>query len=101
MEDQYFPTVVQALAGDNYTVYAYFTDGTIHLYDMKPLLKKGGVYARLEDKDFFTNNLTVMNSTIAWDLSGSFDPSMCIDIDPFDVYQSEKTDDPLAEKLDA
>ncbi len=29
MEERYFPVVVQALAGSDYTVYAYFTDGTI------------------------------------------------------------------------
>ncbi len=95
MEEHYFPVVIQALAGQDHTVYAYFSDGTIHLYDMKPLIKKGGVFDRLRDDTFFTDNLTVMNSTIAWDLSGCYDPTNCIDIDPFDVYQAERVEDPL------
>ena len=36
-DESFSPEVVQAVAGDDYTVYAYFTDGTIHLFDMKPL----------------------------------------------------------------
>ena len=36
------PKVVQAVAGENFTVYAYFSDGTIRLLDTKPLLEKGG-----------------------------------------------------------
>ncbi len=30
-------------------------------------------------------------------MSGCFDPTNCIDIDPYEVYQSEKVDDPLEE----
>ena len=41
--DNIFPAVVQALAGDNFTVYAYMRDGTVRLYDMKPMIEKGGV----------------------------------------------------------
>ena len=97
MEEKYFPVVVQAVSGQDYTVYAYFTDGTIHLFDVKPLIEKGGVFERLKDKSFFSDKLTVMNSTIAWDLSGCFDPSNCIDIDPFTVYDAEIVEDPLKE----
>ena len=71
MQNEYFPVVVQALAGEDFSVYAYFTDGTIHKYDMKPLLQKGGVIEQLKDKDFFSQRLTVLNSTVAWDLAGS------------------------------
>ncbi len=97
MEDGYFPEVIQVVAGEDRTVYAYFTDGTIHLYDMKPLIRKGGIFTNLNDRAFFKNKLTVMNHTIAWDISGCFDPTNCIDIDPYEVYQSEKVDDPLEE----
>lgn len=95
MNEQYFPEVVQALAGKDYQVYAYFSDGSIHLFDMKPLIRKGGVFSELENKEFFTSRLTVMNATIAWDLSGHFDPANCIDIDPFTVYHSKRVEDPL------
>ncbi len=97
MQNEYFPVVVQALAGEDFSVYAYFTDGTIHKYDMKPLLQKGGVIEQLKDKDFFTQRLTVLNSTVAWDLSGEFDPTNCIDIDPFEVYNAQRISDPLEE----
>ena len=86
MLETYFPTVVQAVPGDGYQVYAYFTDGSIHLYDMKPLVSRGGVFALLKDKVYFDARLTVLNGTIAWDMTGELDASNCIDIDPFDVY---------------
>ena len=95
--DTYFPTVVQAVPGNGRIVYAYFTDGSIHAYDMQPHIDKGGVFAPLKDEDFFVNRLTVLNSTIAWDVSGSFDPETCLDIDPFTVYQADVVSDPLAE----
>ena len=95
MFETYFPEVVQALAGEDSIVYAYFSDGTIHRFDMKPLIMNGGIFLKLKDPDFFRNNLTVMNSTVAWDLSGHYDPANCIDIDPFTVYESEVVDDPL------
>ena len=97
MEEEYFPEVIQAVAGEDYTVYAYFTDGTIHLFDMKSLINGGGVFDKIKDEAFFRDSLTVMNHTIAWDLSGCFDPTNCIDIDPYEVYRSEKVDDPLEE----
>jgi hypothetical protein len=97
MEEQYFPTVVQAIPGAEKTVYAYFTDGQIKHYDMKPLIAKGGVFAQLQDDQFFTERLTVLNGTIAWDLSGHYDPRNCIDIDPFEVYEASSVCDPLTD----
>lgn len=38
------PQVVQALAGEDFTVYVYFLDGAIRLLDAKPLLKRSGVF---------------------------------------------------------
>ena len=95
MFQDYYPVVVQALAGENYTVYAYFTDGSVHLFDMKSLIASGGVFENLNDYDFFLNRLTVMNDTIAWRLGDDFNPANCIDIDPFTVYNSISVNDPL------
>ena len=95
MNEKYYPIVVQAIAGEGYTVYAYFTDGTIHLFDMNKLINSGGIFEQLQNREFFVNKLTVMNDTIAWDLSGKFDSTNCIDIDPFEVYAAEKVDDPI------
>ena len=95
MYEEYLPEVVQAVPGPGLTVYVYFSDGSIRLYDAAPLVRKGGVFSRLEDGDFFREALTVLNGTVAWDVSGSFDPRTCIDIDPFDVYGAPAVADPL------
>lgn len=95
MFEEYLPEVVQAVPGENYTVYAYFSDGKIVLYDVKPLIDKGGLFDRLKDPAFFSGQLTVLNHTVAWDLSGHFDPTTCIDLDPFVVYESRSVQDPL------
>jgi hypothetical protein len=92
---EYYPVVVQALAGSDQTVYAYFSDGHIKQFDMKPLISKGGVFKPLKNESIFKGTLTVMNGTVAWDLSGKRDPSDCIDLDPFTIYESADVTDPL------
>ena len=96
MEKEYYPVVVQAVTGPERTVYAYFSNGAIRQYDMAPAIARGGVFAPLADAAFFAEKLTVMNDTVAWDLSGCFDPTNCIDVDPFEVYASAAVADPLA-----
>lgn len=91
----YFPKVIQAVPGDGKAVYAYFSDGSIRLYDVAPLIAQGGVFRKLSDDHFFRDQLTVLNDTIAWDLSGYYDPANCIDIDPFTVYEAPVVADPL------
>ena len=99
MDDCYYPVVVQAIPGEGRTVYAYFTDGSIRAYDVQPLIEQGGVFAQLRDPDFFRDRLTVLNDSVAWDVSGSFDPTCCIDLDPFSVYASQPVSDPLQEDI--
>ena len=95
---EYIPEVVQAIAGDDCTVYAYFSDGSVRLYDAKPLARKGGLFAKLADESFFSDRLTVMNGSVAWDVTGDHDETACIDIDPFTVYErATVTSDPLEE----
>ncbi len=94
------PQVVQVLAGENFTVYVYFLDGTIRLLDAKPLLKQGGVFSPLYDEVTFRNSLTVMNGTVAWDLEGTRNTSVCIDLDPCELYDNcPSTIDPLQEVI--
>ncbi len=95
MQNELFPVVVQALPGADFTVYAYMLDGTVRKVSVKHLVEQGGVWERLRDLDFFRNALTVMNDTVAWDLSGHFDPTDCIDIDPFTVAECEAVTDPI------
>lgn len=79
--------VVQALPGDNFTVYAWFSDGSVRLADIKPLIEKGGVFSQLADAETFSQALTVMNHAVAWDVQGTRDPARVIDIDPCSMYE--------------
>lgn len=85
---EYMPQVVQAIPADDYRVYAYFSDGSIRLADIKPLISKGGVFAPLADEANFRDSLTVLNHAVAWDLSGTRNAAQCIDIDPFTMYET-------------
>ena len=93
----FWPKVLQVLPTDNFEVYAYLNDGSVRLYDAKPLLKKGTVFEPLMDIQTFKSKLTVINDTIAWDMGGNRDEYKCIDIDPFTVYEKAMVADPLAE----
>ena len=35
----FFPCVLQAVATDDFQVYAYFNDGSVRLFDVKPLIQ--------------------------------------------------------------
>lgn len=92
----YNASVVQAVPGANYTVYAYFSDGSVRLADIKPLISKGGIFAILRDENIFREKITVMNHAVAWDLEGNRDAATCIDIDPCSMYESSIiVEDPL------
>ena len=48
-DPRFYPEVYQAVAGKDYTVYAYMNDGSVRKFDVKPLIKKGGVFRKIED----------------------------------------------------
>ena len=79
------PDIVQVVPHDDYTVSVYFCDGKIVLYDVKPKLDKG-VFKKLNNKTFFMERCKIMNDTLAWDVTGTNDPTSCIDIDPDYLY---------------
>ena len=56
---EYIPKVLQAVAGEDFTIYLYFSDGSVRLYDAKPLLQLGGVFEPMRDPDYFRDRLTV------------------------------------------
>lgn len=78
-------SVVQVTPHSNYTVSVLFSDGRDVLYNAVPLLESG-VFARLKDIDFFMNHCVVLNQTLAWDISGNFDNTTCLDIDPYSIW---------------
>ena len=83
-----YPGVIQSIARDNYIVHAYCEDGTIREIDMKPLISRGGIFETLRDEHFFRENLTVIGETVAWDVSGDYDPFKCIDIAPETIHEA-------------
>lgn len=90
-----FPKIVQVIPTEEYTVYVYFEDGKIVCYDAKPLLKKEG-FAVLRETTFFMNACTIMNDTLAWDVSGNRDNTKCIDIDPDTLYELDAVKERIA-----
>ncbi len=90
-----FPKVVQVIPNNNFTVYVYFEDGKIVLYDASSLIKKG-IFTVLQDKNIFINTCTVLNDTLAWDLEGNRDNSACLDIDPDTLYDLPNVEEKIA-----
>lgn len=90
--------VVQVHPVKCFKVYVYFDDGVIKLYDVQPLIAKGGVFQQISAESDFVEKCTVLNGTLAWDLSGRYDPTQCIDIDPETIYKDGiDSKDPLEE----
>lgn len=81
-----FPKVVKVIPNDDYKVQVFFEDGKQVMYDMTPNLS-GEVFRPLKNPEIFKNTCTVLNDTLAWDISGNKDERECIDIDVFTLYQ--------------
>jgi hypothetical protein len=77
--------VVQVIPMRDYSVYVYFEDGKIVHYDMSKMIEKPAFHCIKEIK-FFMDRCTVMNDTLAWDISGKWDNTTCLDIDPDTLY---------------
>lgn len=86
------PQIVQVVPTNDYKVYVYFEDGKIVLYDANHLLEKG-IFKVLKDKDVFLNKCTILNDTLAWDISGNRDESNCLDIAPDMLYTLANVED--------
>ena len=69
--------IVQVLPKDNYNIFVYFVDGKIKKYNVSHLVGKG-VFSKLNDLDFYMNNCTVLNGTLAWTLDGKYDKYNCV-----------------------
>ncbi|MCL2512481.1 MAG: DUF2442 domain-containing protein [Oscillospiraceae bacterium] len=91
----FFPVVLQAVPSDDFKIYAYFNDGSVRCFDVKPLIKPGTVFEPLGDIDVFKSKLTVLNGTAAWDMGGGRDEYNCVDIDPETIFSYSESDDPL------
>ena len=89
------PKVVQVIPMQDYSVYVYFEDGKIVRYDMSQMLEKE-VFRCLKEIEIFMNRCTVMNDTLAWDISGKWDNTTCLDIDPDTLYELPAVEEAIA-----
>lgn len=90
-----FHNVIQVIPYEDYKVYVYFEDGKIVCYDAKPLLEKK-VFEPLRNVEIFMNTCTILNDTLAWDVSGDRDVSKCLDIDSDMLYELEQAVEKIA-----
>lgn len=77
--------VIQVYPHDDYIVDVLFSDGKMVRYNARHLTEEGK-FPILKDINFYEERCTVMNHTLAWDVSGKHDPAQCIDIDPDVLY---------------
>ena len=91
----FWPSVLQVVPTDDYQVYAYFNDGSVRLFDVKPIIQPGTVFASLENLGLFKKTLAVINNTVTWDMEGNRDPQKCVDLDPFVLFEQPAVSDPL------
>lgn len=88
------PTLYQVLPTDDFKVYLYYDNGEIKLYDCFFIFTQSGIFEKIKDKTAFKKLCTIMNRTLAFDLSEQRDPSNCLDICPDTLYhESVKCDD--------
>ena len=68
----------------------YFSTGHVRRFNMTPLLKPdcGPVFRPLRDRKTFLETMTVMNGTLAFDVSRNRDERKCVDIDPETIFDT-------------
>jgi hypothetical protein len=85
------PNIVQVVPTKNYIVYVFFDNGIIKEYSMKEDIEKGGIFYKIKEISIFIDCCTIMNNTLAWDLTGKRDNENCIDICPDTIYEEGLT----------
>ncbi len=80
------PKLFQVIPTDSYSVYLFYDTGEIKLYDCSWILDRNGVFEKIHELSLFKSLCTIMNGTLAWDISGNRDTSYCIDLCPDTIY---------------
>lgn len=80
------PALFQVVPTDDYKVYLYYDNGEIRLYDCSWILNRNGVFEKIHKIEDFKRLCTIMNKTLAFDISEERDTYNCIDIDPDTIY---------------
>lgn len=65
--------LVSAQANDDFTLTLLFSPAERRIFDMKPLLKKGGVFTFLQDLENFRRVYIDENGCPAWDVDPAVD----------------------------
>ena len=81
------PALFQVIPTDEYKVYLYYDNGEIKLYDCSWILQKNGIFEKIHSINDFKRLCTIMNKTLAFDISEKRDSYHCIDIDPDTIYE--------------
>ncbi len=94
------PVLYQVVPTDNYTVYLYYDNGEVKLYDCSFIFNENGVFDKIKNIDSFKNLCTIMNHSLAFDISGQRDVSNCIDICPDTIYEDSISCDAKQQDLE-
>jgi len=81
------PKLYQVYPTDDYKIYLYYDNGEIKVYDCKWILGEKGVFEKIHNIKNFMRLCTIMNNTLAFDISEKFDTYNCIDICPDTIYE--------------
>ena len=81
------PRLFQVIPRDDFRVLLFYDNGEEKIYDCSWMLNELGVFAQLHDISTFKSICTIMNGTLAFDISLVRDPYNCIDICPDTVYE--------------
>lgn len=84
----YIPVVIQVIPQDNFHVRVTFDDRKVIDYNASKDLQTE-LFEPLKDINVFKKTCTIMNDTLAWDITGTRDAGNCIDIDPFTLYEMD------------
>lgn len=90
-----FPVAVQVIPMNDYSVCVYFEDGKIVRYDMSQMIENEA-FCCLKKMEIFMERCTVLNDTLAWDISGNWDNVTCLDIAPETLYALPYADEVIA-----
>lgn len=71
--------ILQVIPRADFKVFICYENNVVRLFDANILLES---YPILNDINFFINRCTILNDTLAWDVSGTMDDTLCIDIAP-------------------
>ena len=84
------PKLYQVIPQKDFTVVLFYDNGEIRLYDCGWIKTETGIFQQIRNLNSFLELCTIMNGTLAWDISGKRDPYNCIDICPDTVYQESR-----------